>query len=183
MHDLLPSLRAACDEQRYCTVHREFGDASRLSGYVLEVNEAVVAMEVFHDFYSEGTVLVAAASARRVEMEARDDLFHRVISGEQLRTSHRVPAEHLRSFGALLEWSLLGKHLIIVECETHIGHDGDFHVGRVEGIDERSIAIHGIDPQGVWHDDETEVELARITLLGALTPYLRYFEKYASDES
>ena len=72
-----------------------------------------MAIEQYHDFYAEGTHVIALDAITSIRTDSRERHFERILRAERLRPRHRsVMAERLasarRDREATKEWSTAG---------------------------------------------------------------------------
>ena len=174
----LVTLRDLHEQRRFLTVRRRFAGLPKDSGYVVALNEHVAAMEVFHDFRNDGLCLLRTHDISDVEAGATDAFFDSVIAREQLRVPVPVPPGDLASFAGALGWALRADRWVMVHREWHIGDSDEVWLGPLTQCDGERFAIRYVDPAGFIDDEDEQIEIASLTRIELLTPYLHYFQKY-----
>lgn len=175
--DQLEQLRQS---QQLCRVSTVFDDESPHCGYVIALGDDHVALEVFHDFYSEGACILLLEHVTGITTSDRDRLFDRAIKKEGLRRQ-LPPAAVLTDFESALRWAHEHRELAIVEIEDLDDEDEDseFLLGRILSIGDGNAELRYVDSQGHWDDDVVDLELDEITRVQVATPYCELFGRYA----
>lgn len=165
-------------ENVFCVLERRSVPDEPLCGYVKHVADGLIAIEKFHDFYSEGVSFVRVDDIVRVQRGERERFFDRVIGAESLR-GLAEPPHGLGRWRDVLGWAKEHGELVAVASVSAHDDDSGFWVGRVEAVHDLAVTLTEVTPEGKWQDDPSEIALGDVREIEVMTPYLRYFRKYA----
>ena len=179
--DLATRLHSLCGTKRKVRITRSIPAERYLSGFVVATSEALVLLQVFHDFYPEGLSVIRASHIEHVRVGEYERFQQDILESEGIEP---VPAPHpLPSLSGVEE--LLrdaGAHEnIIVRCEDAEEALEDFYIGRVLDIDRGVMKFANFDALGRWDPDPSVIDLSEVTRVEFRSPYLEIFSRHLRD--
>lgn len=150
--------------------------------YVHASNSDLVLVQHFHDFYCEGFSVIRMEDVSDFRSDDHERFFDKIRAAEgmlsQVEYDRHLP---LDNFKALLSAFVGKQEIVIIECETMESEKDDFYLGVITEIKDSAVWMLELDALGVWDDEETGIELDRITQVQFETPYIKMLAKYAGQ--
>jgi hypothetical protein len=179
IENIRDQLRAFAGTTRKVRIERRQPKEPRANGFVLDVGEELVLLQVFHDFYPEGIAVLRLCDVLEVRYGPYEHHWERMLRAEGIAPTALVGAPPpLDDMHDLLESLRERGANVIVECEDDEEPISDFYIGRVLKVDAGTIEFANFDALGKWDDEPHRIELAEITNVGIQTPYLEIFSRH-----
>lgn len=164
------TLRLAARAGRVVSIQRSFEPGTAAPGIVTEVGEEWALVAVVSDLALDGWECVRVRDVVGVTRGSHERFAEKVLAPRR----RAALAPRLDSTAALLE-SLRMLPMLSVENEAA----GDFLLGRVLELDDRSLLFHGVDPGGRWDRSATRKALRDVTRVAFGDHYGAMYAKHA----
>ncbi|MDJ0522519.1 MAG: hypothetical protein QNJ90_10670 [Planctomycetota bacterium] len=172
----LDLLRKYAGRYRKVRLTRPLLAGQHTHGFVLALSDELVLMSQFHDFYSEGAVVLRLKDISGLRSGEFERCFEKMYRAEGLLDavglSVMPPLDDMRT---LTRWLRDTRTPAIIEQEVFEGGDEEdelFLLGYVTDVGEGDVWIRHFDATGVWEEEDDFIELDAITSVQLEAPYL-----------
>lgn len=173
-------LRTLHRADRFVRLERPYPGEPRTSGFICGLGRALVAVEQYHDFYSEGHRALALDAIESTRADARERHTERILRAERLRPRRRsVPPRALEGWAALLAWLRRRGENVIIECEDRL-ESQHFFIGRIERVAGSAVHFTYFDALGRWDSELDRIPISEITSVQFGAPYIELMSRHLS---